>query len=88
MRFVSNAPWPDADVEKLIAWRAEGIGNTEIAARLRRTEASVSAKVRKLKLPPLTNYRTPPVRQRVRAPESQAPRAGKSTLPPLASLRE
>lgn len=85
-RFVSNAPWPKDEVEKLRAWRSAGIGNSEVARRLDRTVASVTAKVRSLKLPPLDTKPVPPVRPRVHPPAVQ--RAGKQTLPPLRSLSE
>jgi hypothetical protein len=86
MRFVQNAPWPSDEVEKLRLWRAAGIGNAEVAHRLGRTVAGVTAKVRSLKLPPLDTKPKPPVRPRVRPPEVQ--RAGRTTLPPLPSLGE
>jgi hypothetical protein len=85
-RFVVNAPWPKDEVEKLRAWRSAGIGNSEVGKRLNRTVASVTAKVRSLKLPPLDTKPTPPVRPRVHPPE--VPRAGRTTLPPLRSLSE
>jgi hypothetical protein len=86
MRFVQNAPWPKDEVEKLRLWRAAGIGNAEVAQRLGRTVAGVTAKVRSLKLPPLDAKPKPPLRPRVRPPE--VPRAGRTTLPPLPSLGE
>lgn len=86
MRFVVNAPWPKDEVEKLVAWHAAGIGNLEMAQRLGRTVTAVKAKVRALKLPARHVVPTPPVRQRVRAPENPVQRAGKTTLPPLPSL--
>lgn len=86
MRYVVNAPWPADEVEKLVAWHGAGISNVEIAQRLNRTITAVKAKVRKLKLPPRHVVPTPPVRQRVRAPENPVQRVGKTTLPPLPSL--
>jgi hypothetical protein len=85
-RIQPNIPWPKDEVEKLRLWRSAGIGNAEVARRLGRTIAGVTAKVRSLKLPPLDYKPTPPQRERTRPPEVH--RAGRTTLPPLSSLSE
>jgi hypothetical protein len=82
--------WTQRDIELLRELRQAGHNNPEIAARLNRSVLSVKCKARQLHLP--SNYHpTPPPttpRRATRSPSRHIPRAGKSTLPPLASLHD
>jgi hypothetical protein len=84
-RWLPNVPWPDAEVEKLKQWRAEGLTNTEIGKRLHRSRSAVQAKAEKMNLPSAYK-RVPPQQLQRREPEVK--RAGAVTLPPLASLKD
>jgi hypothetical protein len=85
----SNAPWPTDDVDRLRAWRHDGISNLEIGKRLGRSKFAVKAKIRALRLPRLKGFTPrPPQQQQLRKKPAQSQRAGKTTLPPLASLQD
>jgi hypothetical protein len=88
-RWLPNVPWPDAEVEKLKQWRAEGLTNAEIGKRLKRTRSAVQAKAEQLKLPSaykrVGTQHLPPKGKRL---EPEVKRAGAVTLPPLASLKD
>lgn len=80
--------WTRHEVERLREWRSAGHGPVELAARLGRSVGSVTAKIKKLGLPPLVERPAPPPRDEARPVMQPIPRAGKVTLPPLPSLMD
>jgi transposase len=78
---MSNGPWSAEEKALFIQLRTDGLSMRQIAARLHRSETSLTRMVERLDVP-----RRPSQFQPAAHPK-HAKRAGKTTLPPLKSLQ-
>ena len=87
-RIETNVPWTVEEVRLLRELADQGMTRREIANRINRSMDSIGGKLRKLGVKGAPVNRTHGPGGRFQPQPKLLHRAGKSTLPPLASLRD